>query len=367
MKKLGFGCMRLPLLENGEVDIKLFSRMVDAYMENGFTYFDTAYKYCGGKSEPALKEALVDRYPRESYVLTTKLSNEFMHTKEEQERIFSEQLSRLGVDYFDYYLIHNQGTVNYRVSLELDSFSFLKEKKKEGKIRHIGISYHDNAELLDEILTKHPEIEVVQLQINYLDWDNETIQSRKCLEVANRHQKPVIVMEPCKGGRLAVVSDPVRALLETVSPHTTPAAFALRFAASQKGVFTVLSGMNTIDQLKENMAVLGDLVPMGERELSVAQQAAKQISEEVMIPCTGCGYCTVNCPKKIPIPEYFSLFQQGYFTTQVVYYFNLIQSHAKAGECVGCDQCEKHCPQHIPIRKHLKEIADRFDSFAGWQ
>ena len=226
--------MRLPF--QGEVvDIDLVKQMVDMFMENGFTYFDTAYKYCRGLSEPALKETLVDRYPRESYVLTTKLSNEFMRTKEEQDQVFEDQLKRLGCGYFDYYLLHNQGAVNYKVSLELDSFSFVKEKKAEGKIRHIGISFHDKAELLDQILTAHPEIEVVQLQINYLDWDNETIQSRKCWEVARKHGKPVIVMEPIKGGTLINLPQEAEILLREANPDASNASWALRFAASHEG------------------------------------------------------------------------------------------------------------------------------------
>lgn len=358
--------MRLPF--QGEVvDIDLVKQMVDMFMENGFTYFDTAYKYCRGLSEPALKEALVDRYPRESYVLTTKLSNEFMRTKEEQDQVFEDQLKRLGCGYFDYYLLHNQGAVNYKVSLELDSFSFVKEKKAEGKIRHIGISFHDKAELLDQILTAHPEIEVVQLQINYLDWDNETIQSRKCWEVARKHGKPVIVMEPIKGGTLINLPQEAEILLREANPDASNASWALRFAASHEGVMMVLSGMNAMEQMVDNIRTMKNFQPMNQEEFALCEKAAQLIQKNLTIPCTGCGYCTVQCPKHIPIPEYFALFQHGYMTTQMVYYYNLTQTHPKAGVCIGCHQCEKHCPQHIEITKHLKEISEKFDGFQGWR
>ena len=365
--KLGFGCMRLPRLESGEVDMALFTQRVDAYMANGFNYFDTADKYMGGKSEPALRRALVERYPRDSYILTTKLSNEFMRSREEQARVFDEQLSILGVEYFDYYLLHNQGAGNYKVSCELDSFAFVHEKQREGKVSHIGMSYHDNAELLDEILIAHPEIEVVQLQINYLDWENESIQSRKCLEVANRHGKRVFVMEPIKGGNLVRLPEAAEKLFRDHAPDASPASWALRFAASQPGVQVVLSGMNSMAQLEDNMRALGDFTPMTEEETALTQAAAKLISASLPIPCTGCGYCTVQCPKKIPIPEYFALFQQGYMSTQLVYYWNIAQSKSRAGDCVKCGVCMKHCPQHIEIPRHLSEISERFDGFKGWR
>lgn len=366
MRKLGFGFMRLPF-KGDVVDIELVKQMVDAFMGSGFTYFDTAYKYCRGLSEPALREALVERYPRESYVLTTKLSNEFMRTKEEQERVFEDQLSRLGCGYFDYYLLHNQGAVNYRVSQELDSFSFVMGKKAEGKVRHIGISFHDKAELLDEILSAHPEIEVVQLQINYLDWENESIQSRRCWEVARRHGKPVIVMEPIKGGTLVNLPERVERLFRERDPEASNASWALRFAASHEGVMMVLSGMNAMGQLEDNIRTMRDFRPLDAEELALCERAARLIQEDLTIPCTGCGYCTVQCPRHIPIPEYFALFQHGYMTTQMVYYYNLTQSHPKAGDCVGCHQCERHCPQHIEITRHLREISEKFDGFEGWR
>ena len=370
MKKLGFGMMRLPTTnpqDHSAVDFEKVKELVDAYMERGFHYFDTAFKYCGGSSETAVRKAVVERYPRESYILTTKLSNEFMHSKEEQEQTFAQQLDKLGVDYVDYYLLHNQGAVNYKVSQELDSFSFLQKLKKQGLAKHIGMSYHDNAELLDQILTDHPELDVVQLQINYLDWDNESIQSRKCYEVCRRHNKPVLVMEPIKGGTLAKVPAEAERLMGALHPDWTPAAWALRFAASHPGVMAVLSGMNEMSQQLDNMEALDDPAPLTEEELQVMQRRAAIIQASAMIPCTGCRYCTVTCPKNIPIPDYLSLLQEGHSTTQVVYYFNLAQSHGRAGDCIQCGLCESHCPQHIQIRTHLKTVSQKFDGFQGWR
>ena len=370
MKKLGFGMMRLPTTnpqDHSAVDFEKVKELVDAYMARGFHYFDTAFKYCGGSSETAVRKAVVERYPRESYILTTKLSNEFMHSKEEQEQTFAQQLDKLGVDYVDYYLLHNQGAVNYKVSQELDSFSFLQKLKSQGLAKHIGMSYHDNAELLDQILTDHPELDVVQLQINYLDWDNESIQSRKCYEVCRKHGKPVLVMEPIKGGTLAKVPAEAERLMGALHPDWTPAAWALRFAASHPGVIAVLSGMNEMSQLLDNMEALDDPAPLTEEELQVMQRCAAIIQASAMIPCTGCRYCTVTCPKNIPIPDYLSLLQEGHSTTQVVYYFNLAQSHGRAGDCIQCGLCESHCPQHIQIRTHLKTVSQKFDGFQGWR
>lgn len=370
MKKLGFGMMRLPLNDpsnRSDINYDLVCEMVDAFMAKGFNYFDTAYKYGGGNSEIALRKAVVDRYPRESYILTTKLSNEFMHSKEEQERVFNDQLDRLGCGYFDYYLLHNQGAVNYKVSLELDSFAFIAKKKEEGYIKHIGMSYHDSAELLDEILTAHPELEVVQLQINYLDWENEMIQSRKCYEVARAHHKRVFVMEPIKGGTLINLPEEAKALMEAYDREATPASWALRFAASHEGIDVVLSGMNAMDQLEDNMRYFEDFKPMNEKEFEIVEKVASIIQANKMVPCTKCRYCTETCPMNIPIPDYLSLLQEGYSTTQIVYYFNMAQSYGRAGDCINCKQCESHCPQHIHITELLAQISKMYDGFKGYR
>jgi len=370
MKKLGFGMMRLPVIDpgnRGDINYEYFSKMVDTFMKKGFNYFDTAYKYCGGNSEIALRKCVVDRYPRESYIVTTKLSNEFLYTKEEQEEVFKDQLERLGCGYFDYYLLHNQGAVNYKVSQELDSFEFIQRKKEEGYIKHIGMSYHDSAELLDKILTDHPEIEVVQLQINYLDWENETIQSRKCYEVARRHGKRVFVMEPIKGGTLIKLPEEAKTLMSSYNKDASPASWALRFAASHEGVDVVLSGMNAMDQLEDNMNSFNNFQPMNEEELKIVMEVAKMIQANNMVPCTKCRYCTETCPMNIPIPDYLSLLQEGYSTTQIVYYFNMSQNYGKAGDCINCKQCEGHCPQHINITELLAQISKMYDGFKGWR
>ncbi len=308
----------------------------------------------------------MDRHPRSAYTITTKLSNEFMHSKEEQARVFDEQLERLGCGYFDYYLLHNQGAYNLKKSQQLDSFSFLADKKAKGLVKHIGMSWHDSAALLDQVLTEHPELDVVQLQINYLDWDNESIQSRKCYEVARKHGKPVIVMEPIKGGTLMKLPAEAEKLFRDYAPEASLASWALRFAASHEGVMMVLSGMNSLEQMADNISFMKDFTPMSQEELALTAQAAKIIQKSAMIPCTGCRYCTETCPKNIPIPDYLSLLQQGHSTTQVVYYFNLAQTHGRAGDCVECRQCEHHCPQHIEITKHLKEVSKAYDGFQGW-
>lgn len=290
-----------------------------------------------------------------------------MHTKEEQEQVFHEQFKRLGVDYLDYYLLHNVGAVNYKVSKELDSFAFMQKQKEKGLVRHIGMSYHDNAELLDAILTEHPEMEAVQLQINYLDWENESIQSRKCYEVARRHNKPVIVMEPVKGGTLANVPEEAQKLLKEYHPNMSIASWAIRFAASHEGVMTVLSGMSDMEQMIDNISYMKDFKPFTKEEFKIVEKVAEIIRDTVAIPCTACRYCTETCPMNIPIPDYLGLFQSGYFTTQFAYYLNYAQGHGRAGDCISCRQCEQHCPQHIEITKHLKGISEKFDGFKGYR
>ena len=369
MKKLGFGCMRLPKADPNDrssIDYDKFSHLVDLFIAEGFNYFDTAYKYCGGNSEVALRKCLIDRYPRESYILTTKLSNEFMKSKQEQEDVFQDQLKRLNCGYFDYYLLHNQGVYNLRKSDQFDSFAFAQSKKEAGLVKNIGMSWHDSAELLDQVLTAHPELDVVQLQLNYLDWDNETIQSRKCYEVCVKHGKKVFVMEPIKGGTLVNVPEEVEKMFKEYHPDLSVASWAIRFAASHENVAIVLSGMNEEDQVLDNTSYMKDFIPMNEEELAICEKAAKIIQSKVMIPCTKCRYCTETCPKNIPIPDYFQLVQEGHTTTQLVYYFNMTQTHSRAGDCIQCHQCEKHCPQHIKIVDLLKDISAQYDGFKGW-
>lgn len=369
-KKLGFGCMRLPLAEAGNfaaVDTAQVERMVDTFLERGFTYFDTAYMYHDFHSETTMRETLVKRHPRDRFTLATKLPTMFLKQEGDQERIFGEQMEKCGVDYFDYYLLHNLNTANYRTVERFDSFAFIARKKAEGRIRHIGFSFHDSAELLDEILTAHPETEFVQLQINYLDWDNASIQSRLCYEVAQRHGKPVVVMEPIKGGSLAQVPPAAERLFRAVQPDLSPASWAIRYAASLDGVMMVLSGMSSLEQLLDNTAYMEHFRPLGDVERATVAEAVKIINDAIAIPCTACRYCVAGCPEQIAIPDYFALYNADkqavnhLFSIQQTYYDNLTETHGRASQCIACRKCEKSCPQHLPIVEYLRQVAATFE------
>ena len=364
-KKLGFGLMRLPLTDandKGSIDIEALKEMVDAFIEQGFTYFDTAWMYCAFKSEDAVKEALTDRYPRDRYTLTTKLHASYLKKKEDRDRIFEEQRQKTGVEYFDYYLIHAIDQELYSIYNEMDCFNWLFEKRKQGLVKHIGFSYHDSAEFLDQVLTEHPEMEFVQLQMNYLDWESAEVQSRKCYEVASKHGKPVIVMEPVKGGTLADVPAEVRESFAAYHPDLSVPSWAIRFVASLDNVAMVLSGMSNMEQLMDNISYMKEFVPMNAEETELVHKAAEMIKDSIAIPCTGCSYCTEGCPMQIAIPDLFRVYnksKRGEISDVEAdeEYRQLTESGGKARECLACGQCQVACPQHLEIINYLKDVA----------
>lgn len=370
-KKLGFGLMRLPLLDKndeGSVDIELTKKLVDTFLERGFTYFDTAWMYCDYKSEDAARIALVERHPRDSFTLTTKLHAAFVHSFEDRDKIFNEQLRKTGVEYFDYYLLHDVNVHSYETFKKYDCYEWLKEKKAKGLTRHIAMSFHDGADFLDKVLTEWPEIEYVQLQLNYLDWDSIAVQSRRCYETAVKHGKKVIVMEPVKGGTLAKLPESVESMFRAYAPDASNASWAIRFAASCPDVFMVLSGMSDMAQMLDNTGYMQNFKPLNDEERALIKSAVDIINGTITVPCTGCSYCTDGCPMNIAIPRYFSLYnadkqecaEKGW-SSHGEYYYNLTKNFGKASDCIGCGQCESVCPQHLPIRKYLKDVAEYFE------
>lgn len=369
-KKFGFGLMRLPVIDpddRGSIDIEATKKMVDIFISHGFTYFDTAWMYHNFKSEPAVPAILSDRYPRDSYTLATKLHAAYFKNTDDMENIFKEQLKKTGVDFFDFYLLHAISGESYPKHSSLKSFDFIRAKRDAGLAKHIGFSFHGDADTLERALDEWPDVEFVQLQLNYLDWEDPQIQSRRCYEICVEREKPVVVMEPIKGGTLAGgLPDEAASLLREAGG--TPASYAIRFAASLDGVALVLSGMSEIAHMEENVSFMDDLSPLTDAERDLIARARDIINSQIAIPCTGCAYCVDGCPKNIPIPSYFSLYNADLreiegkgWLPQAQYYKNITGTKGKASDCIACGQCESVCPQRLPIIEDLRKVADHFE------
>lgn len=359
----GFGMMRLPMVD-GEVDLEQTKQMVDDFLKAGFNYFDTAHGYLDGKSEVAVRQCLTSRYPREAYVLTNKLSDNFFKTQEEIRPLLEKQLEICGVSYFDYYLMHAQEAKLFEKYKACRAYETALELKKEGKIRHLGISFHDRAEVLDQILTEYPQVEVVQIQLNYVDFEDPAVQSRKCLEVCRKHGKPAIIMEPVKGGALVNLPEKAQHIFDALEGGSN-ASYAIRFAAGQSGVRMVLSGMSNPEMVHDNVSYMKDFRPLDRREQEAVEQVCGILKGLGTISCTACRYCTAGCPRHISIPDLFACMngKRVFKTWNANFYYNVRTSGAgKASECIGCGKCEAICPQHLPIRELLKQVAQEFET-----
>ena len=363
--KLGFGLMRLPKLASGRIDVEQTKKMVDMFMDAGQNYFDTAYVYDEGNSECAAKAALVDRYPRESYTLATKLCAWMgEHSEEKAKQQFYTSLELTGAGYFDYYLLHALQAGNYKLYDDYHIWDFVKEQKAKGLIRHWGFSFHATPDILDEVLTKHPDVEFVQLQLNYADWENPDVTARENYEVARKHGKSIVVMEPVKGGSLADPPQSVRKIFDEAGKEASYASWAIRYAASLEGIITVLSGMSNIEQMADNLSYMKDFKPLDAGEQAAIRKAQEAINGVKSIPCTACHYCTAGCPKQIPIPEIFAARNQqlvwGQLEEGKAAYAKATADAGAASDCIACGQCEKACPQQINVIDRLKDCAGVF-------
>jgi predicted aldo/keto reductase-like oxidoreductase len=360
--KLGFGFMRLPRAGFG-FDIEQIKKMVDAYLAAGFTYFDTAYIYMG--SEEAMNQALVSRHPRDKYTIASKLPMMMIKSAEEMQTYFETSLQRLGTDYIDFYLLHGLGEKTNEKAEELGAWDFVKKLKAEGKVRHYGFSFHDTPEALDTILTRHPDAEFVQLQINYLDWESEDVQSRRLYEVARKHNIPITIMEPLKGGLLASEDSAISEILKKANPNASVASWAVRFAATLEGVITMLSGMSTFEQLEDNLKTCKDLKPLSKDEMDLVLKAAETLRSVPRVPCTGCRYCVENCPQKINIPALMDLYSnylvyKSTANSDMSFMFATMNA-GKPSDCITCRICEGHCPQKITIPDILEKMVPLYE------
>ena len=367
-KKLGFGCMRLPIIgdKTENIDFDTFSKMVDTFMGQGFTYFDTAYPYHNEKSEEAVRKCLVERYPRDSFLLADKMPVWLVKTNEDYQKIFDTQLERTGATYFDFYLLHALNKERFDFLQETGGFEFGTKMKAEGKVKNLGFSFHDSAEVLDEILTTHPEVDFVQLQINYFDWNSINVQSGDCYAVAEKHNVPIIVMEPVKGGTLANLIGKPAELLQELNPEASYASYAIRFVASLPTVMMVLSGMSTMEQMLDNTSYMKDFVPLTSKEKDVIKKVTSALEEMKSIRCTSCHYCVKGCPKQIRIPSIFTVYNMSMqfgITDSIRRQYREVtgEERGKASDCIACGKCEQQCPQHLPIRELLKEVASSLE------
>lgn len=361
-KNFGFGCMRLPMKEK-QVDYEETCKMVDVFLENGFNYFDTASGYLGGKSEIALRECLVKRYPREDYILVNKLTNNYFNSEEEIRPFFNRQLEACGVEYFDFYLMHAQNAEFFEKYKKCRAYETAFDLKKEGKVKRVGISFHDKAEVLDRILTEYPQIEVVQIQFNYVDYEDAGIEGRKCYEVCVKHKKPVIVMEPVKGGSLIELPQKAQEILDELKGGSN-ASYAIRFAASFDNIMMVLSGMSNMEQMEDNISYMKEFQPLSKEEHEAIQRVCAVFKSQDLIPCTACKYCVDGCPMNIPIPDLFAVMngRKTYETWNGNWYYMVhTQNAGKASDCIKCGKCEEVCPQHLNIRDLLEDVAAVFD------
>ena len=363
IKKLGFGLMRLPQLSETEMDLKQVCEMVDHFMAAGGTYFDTAFVYGNGLSENAARHALVERYPRESFTIADKLP--LRDVGMPKEEVVKTSLSRLGVEYFDYYLLHSIDASALPYIEEIDGWNFLKQLKEQGIARHIGFSFHDTADVLDEILSQHPEMEFVQLQINYIDWENPIVQSRLCYETARKYGLPVMIMEPVKGGNLAAMKPEIGDLMKQAAPDASYPSWAIRFAASLEGVHVVLSGMSNLAQMDDNLSYMKEFVPLNDAERAVLQKVVEQLHALPTVPCTSCRYCVDACPQNINIPRVIeSLNKTVMFpgTPEAARSYGFATNgYGKASECIACGACSARCPQHIDIPDAIARAAKQFE------
>lgn len=365
-KKLGFGCMRLPIVgeDSSNIDDAAFCKMVDKFLEQGFNYFDTAFPYHNEKSEGAVKRCLVDRYPRDKFLLADKMPSWNVKETADYLKIFNTQLERTGAGYFDFYLLHAVDRNRIKEYENLHGIEELLKMKEEGKIKHLGFSFHDSADVLEEILANHPELEFVQLQINYYDWDSDGVQSRKCYEVATKYNKPVIVMEPIKGGTLASLMDAQTKYFKELDANASTASYAIRFVASLENVAVVLSGMSNQEQLDDNTSYMKDFKPLSAAEQEAVAKVVKELKEIKTIECTACRYCVEDCPKHIVIPEVFKAYnfavQFGVNDNTKGMFERAVAGHGSPADCIKCGKCEGHCPQHLSIRDLLVDCKETF-------